>query len=459
MALEELKAEIIKDGYYRFADMNALAHQAIKKCPNLIARIRKRFPLVLLDEAQDTNGDQLALLNRMFSEGVAYQRLGDENQTLYEDESLTPDDYWKANKDVIPLNKTRRFGADLATFSSRLTVRARQNIQGLSERPSRRILILFDDRCIRNVLPAYTGEVRTHWGDDLASGHDIRAVASRHNPATGKTGGRPKSLIDYCPHYRSSGGRQHQLHTLCSPLRQASIMLEEGSEPAEIARLITSAIVSLMRCQVIFDTDGHAITKRNLWATLAATYPALPLKIKRLIRDSIFVGDAVRDTTAWGAFCHELVVALDIKDVLTPDSITFLKFVEDIANDDAALAQQQSRTVFVHDGITIKLGSIHSVKGRTVDSILVVETEVWRSNARAMDLETVLPHAFGLEDRDFGKNTPQLSAATNIFVAATRTRHLLSFAMRKEAASEKLIAAARTQGWLIRDLTTDQIKL
>ena len=113
---------------------------------------------------------------------------------------------------------------------------------------------------------------------------------------------------------------------------------------------------------------------------------------------------------------------------------------------------------FDHDGINIRLGSIHSVKGRTVDSILVVETEVWRGNAlanRAMDLETVLPHAFGLEDRDLSNNPAQLSAATNIFVAATRARHLLSFAMRKEIASEKLIAAAHVQGWVIRDLTTD----
>ena len=81
-ALEELKAEIVRDGYYRFADMNALAHQAIEKCPGLLESVRKRFPLVLLDEAQDTNGVQLALLNRVFSEGIAYQRLGDENQTL-----------------------------------------------------------------------------------------------------------------------------------------------------------------------------------------------------------------------------------------------------------------------------------------------------------------------------------------------------------------------------------------
>lgn len=458
MALEQLKAEIIKDGYYRFADMNALAHQAIKKCPNLISRIRKRFPLVLLDEAQDTNGDQLALLNLLFSEGVAYQRLGDENQTLYENESPSSDNYWKANNDVIPLNKTRRFGVDLATFSSRLTVRAPQQIQGLPDHPSRRSLILFDAKCISNVLPAYGDEVRVHWGDGLTSGLDIRAVASRHNPASDKRGGWPKTLIDYCPNYRSKGNRRNQHQTLCSILRQVSIMFEEFSEPVEIARLITSAVVSLMRYQGCVDADNHAITGGNLWTTLAAKNQTLPLKIKRLVRDWIIKGNAAWNSTEWETFRNELIVALEFKDVLTPETTTFLEFVQDIANDDAAPGQQQSRTVFDHDGINIKLGSIHSVKGRTVDSILVVETEVWRGNAlanRAMDLETVLPHAFGLEDRDLSNNPAQLSAATNIFVAATRARHFLSFAIRKETASEKLIAAAHAQGWFIRDLTID----
>ena len=108
--LEQLKAEIVNDGFYRFADMTAIACQAIERCPALVERIRERFPLVLLDEAQDTNGAQLALLDRLFGEGVAYQRLGDQNQTLYEDENLRPEDYWNAGEGVIPLNETRRFG-------------------------------------------------------------------------------------------------------------------------------------------------------------------------------------------------------------------------------------------------------------------------------------------------------------------------------------------------------------
>ena len=145
IALQELKAELVNDGYFRFCDLTALAIQAIQKCPILVDRLRKRFPLVLLDEAQDTNGEQLALLNRLFGNGVAFQKLGDQNQTLYEDEDLAPDDYWRTGDDAIGLNKSRRFGTEIARFASRLTVRAHQQISGLQDVPSRRTLILFPD--------------------------------------------------------------------------------------------------------------------------------------------------------------------------------------------------------------------------------------------------------------------------------------------------------------------------
>ncbi|TAK52671.1 MAG: ATP-dependent helicase [Betaproteobacteria bacterium] len=454
--LEELKSEIVNDGFYRFADMTALAYQAIEKYPGLVERMRKRFPLVLLDEAQDTNGAQLALLERLFGEGVAYQRLGDQNQTLYEDESLTPDDYWKAGGDVIPLNETRRFGAEIAAFSSRLTVRAAQQIEGALGIPNRRSLILFDRDSIAGVLPAYAREVRAHWGQNLKPDHDIRAVASRHNPARDTRGEWPKTLIDYCPDYRSGRGGQGRPDTLCALLRQATILNETHSSPAEIAGLITTGMVDLLRRQGLNDALGRKVGARSIWSVLASHNPALPLKLKRLMRDRIVFGNAAWDRATWETFCHDLKMLLGIAQAPAQSVTSFLDFVEEGAIDQEAQARQRSRTVFVHDHIPIRLGSIHSVKGKTVDAILIVETEVWRGqtrDGRAMDLATVLPHAFGLEDHDFSANVAQLAAATNVFVAVTRPRQLLSCALRKEAANRDLIAAARIQGWHIRDLT------
>ena len=458
-ALEELKAEITNDGYFRYGDMITLARRAIEICPTVVERLRRRFPLVLLDEAQDTNGRQLAILDRLFGSDVAYQRLGDENQTLYEDETSTQPNYWRASGGVIPLNHTRRFGPDIATFTSRLTARAPQRVQALIERPSRRILILFDDSSISDVLQTYAEEVRMHWGNCLPPGLDIRAVASRHNPTRDTTGGWPKTLIDYCPTYRGAGGRQARSDTLCTLLRQVSAFYDARGAPKELGSRVRSAIVRLLRILAMATCDERPITTRNVWSALDQIESSLSLTIQRMIRDQILMADTVWDANAWERFRGDLSAALRIEDGLTDQSDTFLAFDPYDEYEQAGHGEQRSNTQFEYDGVPIRLGSIHSVKGKTVDSILAVETEVYRGRAlthRAMDLATVLPHAFGLEERDFGNSDAQLAAATNIFVAATRTRHVLAFAMRRDAASDALTDAAAEQGWVVRDLTVGE---
>lgn len=455
-ALEELKAELVNDGYYRFSDLTALALQALEKCPAVVERIRRRFPLVLLDEAQDTNGEQLALLNRLFAADVAYQRLGDQNQTLYEDEDLSPDDYWRAGEGVIPLNESRRFGSSIAGFASRLTVRAQQQITGLPDVPSRRTLILFCPDTIGTVLPAYVAEVRSHWGETINADIDIRAVASRHNPTTDNTGESPKTLVEYCPDYRTGRGRQSRPDTLCAPLRQAALLHQNLSSPTEVAELFTAGIVGLLRRQSWREGLGQAADGRNLWRILAAHEDGLALRVRRLLLDRIAVGNALWNADSWNAFCYELTLMLGIHGALTDAATTYLEFVAAGAADHDELVPQSSKTSFEHNGVTVRLGSIHSVKGKTVDGLLVVETEVWRGQAlanRAMDLATVLPHAFGIEDRDFTANIAQLAAATNIFVAVTRPRQLLACAVRKAAVTGDLVEAARAQGWHVCDLT------
>jgi DNA helicase II / ATP-dependent DNA helicase PcrA len=458
-SLEELKADIVSAGYYRYADMVSLAYQAIEKCPLVIERLRKRFPLVLLDEAQDTNGPQLNLINRLFGEDVAYQRLGDQNQTLYEDPSLDAADYWRAGAHVIPLNDTRRLGADIAAFASRLTSRARQQIQPRVELRSRRALFFFDDFSIRDVLSMYAQEVRVHWGENLTPELDIRAVASRHNPAA-PGGDWPKTLIDYCPTYRNAT-RVQGGSVMCALLRQAASLLETHAAPADIADVLNSAIVRLLRCQGLLSLDGSPVTKLNFMATLRGIDSSLALRVRRLMRDHILVGNAAWSGNAWVAFREQLIAAVTGATVVTREAADFLQFVPYNEEAEPLLHEQGSRTVFDHEGVSIRLGSIHSVKGLTVDAILAMETEVYRGNARAdraMDLATVLPHAFGIEDRDFTANRAQLAAATNIFVAATRARQVLCLAMRRSAASDALIDAAAEQGWVIRDLTANRAR-
>ena len=92
-----------------------------------------------------------------------------------------------------------------------------------------------------------------------------------------------------------------------------------------------------------------------------------------------------------------------------------------------------------------------------MDAILVVQSEVYRgpaANQQVMDLEAVLPHAFGITNSDFSTSDVQLAAATNVFVGITRTRELLALALPRGAASDGLLGAALKQGWHVRDLTS-----
>jgi hypothetical protein len=77
-------------------------------------------------------------------------------------------------------------------------------------------------------------------------------------------------------------------------------------------------------------------------------------------------------------------------------------FYRDLTSCRSADPEQSTKHAAI-DGVTIRLGSIHSVKGLTVDAILVVQSEVYRgpaANQQVMDLEAVLPHAFGIANSD-----------------------------------------------------------
>jgi len=309
------------------------------------------------------------------------------------------------------------------------------------------------------VLPEYTTQISAHWGSALTSDIDVWAVASRHNLYRDARGDWPKSLVDYCPDYRSGVGRQNP-ENLCAALRRAFILRESGmGAPADILDLIATGLTELLRCHGIRDPSNQRVSTRTLWRTLAATDPALPLCARRLIVDRVLHGAAAWQPEAWTAFCRELYALIGVVEPHNDAANAFVQFAPEGAQNDQDAGAARSMTQFLNGGVSVKLGSIHSVKGRTVDAILVVETEVWRGNRRedrAMDLATVLPHAFAIENRDFNTNTAHLSAATNIFVGVTRPKHVLALALRKEAASEVMIEAARAQGWLISDLTLAQ---
>lgn len=450
-ALSKLKASMVRSGLYRYADLTALAWRALGETPELAERLRDRFPLVILDEAQDTNGAQLRLLEHVFKhKGTAFQRLGDSNQTLYEDDGTTPAN-WTPGPDCIPLDTSRRFSGEIAGFASQLTVRQSQTIVGLGSRPASRVMLLFDEATIAMVLHAFAEEARALWGDDCGS-RDIWAVASRHNMPGKKGAWQPKSLVDYHPAYRSEAGHRSKANLLCQLLRKAAIDHAAARPPREVGEMFAIGISGLAHAHRWRAAGDRPITKHNVWAAMSQRDLALPHAVRRLLRDRVLAGDVVWEETSWLVFTEELLSHFSPQPKGSEGDVA--KFCSFVPDQRAEIANPEHRSTkqVQFDDLTLQLGSIHSVKGRTVDGILVVESEVWRgprADEHCIDLTTVLPRAFGVSDQLF--TGASLTAATNVFVAATRPRELLALAVRKSHSAE-FVGPAQEQGWKIIDL-------
>jgi hypothetical protein len=452
-ALEVLKASMVKSGLYRYGDMTALAQRAIRDTPALVERLRQRFPLVILDEAQDTSGEQLQLLEHIFKhDDTAFQRLGDSNQTLYEDRGVRPA-YWTPGPGCIPLDDSRRFGEHIATFASRLTSRKPQAIVGLGTRPASRVMFLFDEATVGGVFGAFAGEARAFWGEDCGA-RDVWAVASRHTVARNKGAWKPKSLVDYHPSYRSESGTSAKANVLCRQLQKAAVHYAAQRSPAEVGGMLAAGIAGLALAYGWTGANGRPITAHNLWSTLSARAPGLPRAVRLLLREHVLCGEAVWKEDRWQAFVEALLALFGVHEEGRNDEVAH--FCGFVAEGQANVADPQHRSTkqIRFDDLTLKLGSIHSVKGKSVDGILVVESEIWkgpRADEQCFDLGKVLPRAFGVTDEAF--TGIGITAATNVFVGVTRPRELLGLALRKSEATT-IINPAMAQGWKIVDLVT-----
>lgn len=345
---------------------------------------------------------------------------------------------------------------DIAAFASRLTARQTQTIVGISTKPASRVMFLFDEVTIGGVLEAFADEASALWGASCST-RNVWAVASRHNVVGKKRGTwQPKSLVDYHPAYRSESGSGEKAHLLCRQLQKAAVHHAACHPPVEVAAMLAIGISGLVRRYGWTASNGHPIAEYNVWDALSYRDLALPRTLRRLLRDRVLIGDAVWKEAAWLAFMDELraLFGLPPKDSET-EIEHFSAFVSEQRADPSDPEQRSTQQLQFAD-LTLRLGSIHSVKGKSVDGILVVESEIWKGNAadeKCFDLSTALPRAFGVTNDPF--TGVGLTAATNVFVGVTRPRELLGLAIRKSEAVD-IVKPAVAQGWKVIDLVTRQ---
>jgi hypothetical protein len=444
----------IKKGFLTFNEMFLFAKAAIAN-RDIVDAISFRFPYLFIDEAQDNSELQSSLINKIFCilDGkVIRQRFGDANQAIYSYAGQTgaeTDPFPFTDKEKVKeLPNSHRFGQEMANLANHFTA---DPIAGglLGEGPNlsrgepqaagRHTLILFDEDTITDVLPTFSKIVLAAYENtpDRELG-DFVAVGAVHNQR-GKKQNAPHSVKDYYPKYDS---RLSNKDTKPDTFLEYVYKAKNTSQYSGLSfNLVESFNEAILRCLQIAGGDVSGLRKkrkckfvRGMLGKSTALHETLMLVV---VKPSCHFDEKSWKSRWVGAIKF---ILRDIDHSL--DLNTLSDFLEWTPGQPKPLSRKQKLTelqnVFVYKGdgdeqISIRLGSIHSIKGQTHTATLVLDTfnrtYHFKKLTKCVKQETLTP-----------KQRAEMQARMRLhYVAATRPTHLLCLASRKDHFNEKEI--------------------
>lgn len=458
-------------GYYCFDEMFVWASELLDRCPQAAKTIRDRFPLVFIDEVQDNSELQSAFLHRLFVDGqnpVIRQRFGDSNQAIYHRAGATgavTDPFPGAAKADLP--NSFRFGQAIADLANPLGVRP-QSLVGLGPTPSRiahaetqSALFLFDDASVQNVLPAYAGHLLESFSPDALASGDFTAVAAVHR--ADKDDHVPRFMGHYAPSYLPElAGRQPKPTSLSLYLDRARLELESTRNTFPIANRCAEGMLHFLR---LAGVDVPLTPRKSANRYLLELIPDEKIKQTYLALVERLIGCRCEVSQAdWNA--HVIIAANALgeaivgKPINDANALKFLEWVKGDASDVTQGPPRKSSTVFHFPSddprVSIRLGSIHGVKGETHTGTLVLE-----SYQKTHHLKKLLPWILGKKPKAGNDNLGEDAALTDRlklhYVAMTRPSHLLCLAMRKDSFTGAELDQMRKRGWRIIDCANQKV--
>ncbi|KAI3494601.1 hypothetical protein L1887_40579 [Cichorium endivia] len=260
--LQNIKRELAKSGVFRHADMFAFAEQHLEVSPRLKKLMSQRFPLVFIDEMQDTSWDQERLLQLIFDDTVIIQRLGDINQRI-----LVSEDGAKnlsfPNADALPISTSKRFGPTIAQVvaSAQLSGVA---VAGTGLDAHAPMLLIYPTEKVDKVISAFGVEVLKRFDDATIHAGPVKALCARKQ-GDAKKAIAGRTLLDYWPALAQSPASGKQLGRFWSLVTGAGPQTKETSlmgRADEIRRALLLVLREAKSQAVANVTGGHQLLRK-----------------------------------------------------------------------------------------------------------------------------------------------------------------------------------------------------
>lgn len=442
--LNSIKSELSKKGIYRHGDMFAFAESLIRDTPQMKQLLSRRFPLVFIDEMQDTSSAQEELLTKLFDETVVIQRFGDLNQKILSSDD--GDNLTFPSEDYLSIGTSKRFGAMIAKSVSSVQLSGLPVIgEGVDFHPP--MLILYEEHRIEEVIPTFGKLTLDKFSDAELAKASIRALCARKRGDGKVAPGR--HLIDYWPPFA-----QELQTSSARPVRFWALLAERKGIIRGVGTLreraddIKRAIVLVLRAaKSPVANDVH--DSRQLFRKMDEL-GLQTASIRRLIRD-VSIGGVFSDSKEQrvqvpGLFYEALVNLL-------PEEMTLVKFTELTVFDEPELPSfldaDGRSCVVVSEGrrLEIQIGTVASMKGETHLATLVLES--YGGQSRRYDLQEALPILAGIHNLDTKMTKLRRGQFRNLYVAMSRPTQFLCLAANRSRVSDECVDKLTAMGWHI----------
>lgn len=444
--VRSIKAEMMKEGRVRHEDMFAFAEQALEQVPGLGDSLEHRFPNVFIDEMQDTSDTQLDVLSKVFRGASSVQRFGDVNQSILCRGPRTSPSAFPAVGN-FEVKASLRFGASIAGVANAVKA-VGDAIEGLGEASAAApALLLYSDATVLEVVKRFGAWAAPLLPQEELGRYSVKAVCAikREGNATKQVG---RHIRDYFPRYDDGAGKPP------ASRNSARALLRAAADPlvlkAERRSGAAREVVLLMLAE--FGVDGVKEVKvwRDLTKVLAGADSLERVRhvVLRCILGEYGISTSEEAVASARRILSELgdLVVDGAKSGALPDSWS---------EDSAAEGQMQGvasnclRVVVGAMEVPIHLATIASVKGETHLATLVLES----CHSSKYDLKSVLPYLCGDASAAAVTDEATRSQLMNVFVAASRPRKLLAFAMHTDRANANSRKKLVDRGWQILDWT------
>jgi len=469
-----------KAGYFCYDEMFIWANALLEDCPGVATLLQRRFPLVMVDEMQDTSELQVGILESVFprvSSEATLQRVGDPNQAIFEGTragTAVPGGFPDAAT-CLKIPNSFRFGPAIATLASPFAVHSvgPDGLQGVGPRAVEgapecctNALLIFEDAEARGVLDAYGQHVLSSFGDKTLAIGDVAAVGAVHQDATGVTVGDPH-FPKTVPHYWSGytaevGRREPHPRTLIQYVRVAQALVRDGRDLAPGVEKIASGLVRLARRAGDAELVGRRAPRHRTVVEAISMNAEASSAYRRLLRAFLLDWEtlSVASWTQRQADILLVAAALGASGTAPNSADSFLGWDQhdpSLAVHVAASPQDAGPNVYrIDDGagrsVDIRLGSVHSMKGQTHLATLLLSTYWHDHSAKRM-----LPWLLGEKVNLNGAGARDRARLQQTYVAMTRPSHLVCLAVPRSAFGEDTalaghVATLKERGWHVADV-------